>query len=320
MVSGYSRYTKNSDYSNKDGLRDLLSAVIYLIVVVGIMIGFIPFFSNFGPGGGATDRVNLEKMWSYVGYGVAFGLIVFAIKITRLLTKGKHKWLDVPIFDPENSVFARFGLFKPSNYVVSFFILFLFFVALSGAIAIGGAIAQSSNYPNTAIPDVAFVEQSAWKSPTELALSVYPASPSETTALLFFITVVRMIIYATYFSLTKARNVNIVLIFILDLLILPFLGGAYWWGFHLLRYGASETAQISVFTFGSLSTLFITTTYSYFPAQIYHDINNFVQKYITIFQSEIAIIPLAIAEILAIVGLVNLIAYARNKSKNPQGV
>ena len=170
--NSYSKFGKDISYTEKDRTRDLISAIIYLIVVIGIMTIAIPWFSNLGPGLGATERVNIEKFWWYVGPGVGFGLIIFAIKITRWATKGKHKWLDVFIFDPENSFFYRIGLFKGT--ITKFIIIFLVFLALAGALAIGGGVSQSSYWPNTNVPDV-MVEQTAWKTPSELGLSVYPA-------------------------------------------------------------------------------------------------------------------------------------------------
>ena len=169
-------------YSSKDATRDLVSALIFLIVVVGIMTVLIPFVMNFGSGKGALDSVNLQKLWTYGFMGV-LGVIIFTVKIVRWATKGKHKWLDVTIFDPENSILGRAGVIKfftkKGGFFITFLLFFLFFVAISGAISIAGAVARSSNFPNTAIPDVAFIEQSAWKTPAELALSVYPASPAE---------------------------------------------------------------------------------------------------------------------------------------------
>ena len=116
-------------------------------------------------------------------------------------------------------------------------------------------------------------------------------------------------------SSTSPNDQNIAMLFMLDLIILPPLGGLYWMGFHYLRYGEKETALVSVFTFGAMSSFFMTTTHSIFPALIYHDINNFVQKYVKIFASEMAIIPLVLAEFIIITSFVAILIWATRKSK-----
>ncbi len=187
-------------------------------------------------------------------------------------------------------------------------------LVIFGGLSLAGGIANTNNFPNTGFPQV---EQQVTET-SQLSLAVYPASPSETLNLAVVLTISQIVI-----AVLKRKGIlDPTTAMILSLLILPFIGGAFWMSFHQFRYGDSEPALFSVFSFGYISSILIVGTRMILPALIYHDTNNLVQKSMELFSSDIVIFVMTVIWVLLLILFVVLLLrqYDIQKGKNPVGV
>ncbi len=273
------------------------------ILFVTIASYGIPVLALF-LGGGAEDPELFNKVifYSAVGSGFLFGIVALRI-IEFFATRSnevyqKYGWAKAIIHEP------RLGWLKGLpfyDFFTKFHILLIlsvwFFSIMSFASVISGRFFTFVSLPP--------VQQQVTET-ARLALAVEPAASVETVMFMFLISLLFGPILWLRDSGRLTGNVPI------DDLISRFLQvGAVlffsfiWVGFHLIRYGADDTAIFATFVFGLIGGIFFLLSGSFIPWYIFHVMNNLVLMAKILFSSDLMLILSVI--ILLIITIVTLI-------------
>jgi len=249
-----------------------------------IMVVVVPFVSLTW-GRALNKEIYAEVFKFYIGVAIGMGVLISMLKLIQVVLRhlGYEKGIyalvsKIIIHNPKEDGFDMGGL---TLFIQNPLKMWMFSVVI---FSFSTFITASNAIHMTAIPKPA---EMAVTELGELGMVTEPASTAETLMLLAIIFIIYSLInyvfkrYGIYDTSTGR-----IAYWIIALVILPILGGFFWYGIHTWRYGAEETSMLYAFMFGALQTFITNTTGSIIPALVFHETNNLFIKMLELYSSD----------------------------------
>lgn len=280
-----------------------LKELMFLFIYVFFFGVFIPSFAGLFLLG--FEMQEFVSAFTFYNAFLFSAIVIFAIKLVELGSKGK--WADAIVHDPDQKP-AIFGKFKTFKNLFRLIIASLIFFSILGLVC----TLTTTDEVNTffvPIPEyMKILPQQQIMPAGDLLLSTEPAAIAET---MFFICIFS-IISTIILNITKKRN-RVWLISTFTAILISGTGG--WILYHTLKYGGQEASLLAVLFFGFFGTLITLLSGSFIPWHIWHFTNNFFGRLAMLYANDVILIWSSVVLIFLVLITISFFLLKRKKQK-----